>query len=138
MVLSLQEWSKFHMGSVQVAMGHSDPFDLKYVAICNEDCEKKNYKGLHIVLIHFYFLDQIINCIQLVYTYRLKETIRLGSFTGYWLRMGADLLEFYWEYGSFATPKIWWLLSLQSLKYLLLVVGICLGELCITLVGYNC
>ncbi|KDO40190.1 hypothetical protein CISIN_1g045216mg [Citrus sinensis] len=50
-------------GSVRAAMGHPDPFDLRYVAIGNEDCGKKNYSGLHAVLIHFYFLDQIINYI---------------------------------------------------------------------------
>ncbi|OAY83025.1 Alpha-L-arabinofuranosidase 1 [Ananas comosus] len=32
-------------GSVRAAMGHPDPFDLKYVAIGNEDCGKKNYLG---------------------------------------------------------------------------------------------
>ncbi|THG12558.1 hypothetical protein TEA_005220 [Camellia sinensis var. sinensis] len=32
-------------GSVRAAMGHSEPFDLKYVASGNEDCGKKNYRG---------------------------------------------------------------------------------------------
>uniref|UniRef100_A0A5B6YMF0 non-reducing end alpha-L-arabinofuranosidase n=1 Tax=Davidia involucrata TaxID=16924 RepID=A0A5B6YMF0_DAVIN len=32
-------------GSVRAAMGHPDPFDLRYVAIGNEDCWKKNYRG---------------------------------------------------------------------------------------------
>ncbi|TYI44310.1 hypothetical protein ES332_A01G228300v1 [Gossypium tomentosum] len=32
-------------GAVRAAMGHPDPFDLKYVAIGNEDCGKKNYRG---------------------------------------------------------------------------------------------
>ena len=27
-------------------MGHPEPFDLKYVAVGNEDCGKKNYRGL--------------------------------------------------------------------------------------------
>ncbi|XP_076936619.1 alpha-L-arabinofuranosidase 1-like, partial [Bidens hawaiensis] len=31
-------------GSVRAAMGHPDPFDLKYVAIGNEDCGKKYYR----------------------------------------------------------------------------------------------
>lgn len=26
-------------------MGHPEPFDLKYVAVGNEDCGKKNYQG---------------------------------------------------------------------------------------------
>jgi alpha-L-arabinofuranosidase len=26
-------------------MGHPEPFDLRYVAIGNEDCGKKNYRG---------------------------------------------------------------------------------------------
>ncbi|XP_072966774.1 alpha-L-arabinofuranosidase 1-like [Typha angustifolia] len=32
-------------GSVRAAMGHPDPFQLNYVAIGNEDCWKKNYRG---------------------------------------------------------------------------------------------
>lgn len=32
-------------GKVRAAMGHPEPFDLKYVAIGNEDCGKKNYLG---------------------------------------------------------------------------------------------
>ncbi|KAH0972681.1 hypothetical protein GBA52_024837 [Prunus armeniaca] len=32
-------------GSLRAAMGHPEPFDLRYVGIGNEDCEKKNYRG---------------------------------------------------------------------------------------------
>lgn len=32
-------------GFVRAAMGHPEPFDLKYVAIGNEDCGKPNYKA---------------------------------------------------------------------------------------------
>ncbi|XP_019058426.1 PREDICTED: alpha-L-arabinofuranosidase 1 isoform X2 [Tarenaya hassleriana] len=32
-------------GSVRAAMGHPKPFELKYVAVGNEDCGKKNYRG---------------------------------------------------------------------------------------------
>ncbi|MED6211294.1 aspartate-semialdehyde dehydrogenase-like protein [Stylosanthes scabra] len=32
-------------GSLRAAMGHPEPFDLKYVAVGNEDCGKKNYRG---------------------------------------------------------------------------------------------
>ncbi|KAL0383374.1 UNVERIFIED_CONTAM: Alpha-L-arabinofuranosidase 1 [Sesamum calycinum] len=32
-------------GSVRAAMGHPEPFDLRYVAVGNEDCGKKNYLG---------------------------------------------------------------------------------------------
>ncbi|XP_057440568.1 alpha-L-arabinofuranosidase 1-like [Lotus japonicus] len=32
-------------GSLRKSMGHPEPFDLKYVAIGNEDCGKKNYLG---------------------------------------------------------------------------------------------
>ncbi|KAI5560111.1 hypothetical protein BDE02_16G024200 [Populus trichocarpa] len=35
-------------GSVRAAMGHPEPFDLKYVAVGNEDCGKKNYRGNYI------------------------------------------------------------------------------------------
>ena len=37
-------------GAVRAAMGHPEPFDLRYVAIGNEDCGKKNYRGLHTYL----------------------------------------------------------------------------------------
>ncbi|KAL6272217.1 hypothetical protein ACE6H2_022909 [Prunus campanulata] len=30
-------------GSLRAAMGHPEPFDLRYVAVGNEDCGKKNY-----------------------------------------------------------------------------------------------
>lgn len=32
-------------GSLRAKMGHPEPFDLRYVAIGNEDCGKKNYLG---------------------------------------------------------------------------------------------
>ncbi|KAJ4787075.1 Alpha-L-arabinofuranosidase 1 [Rhynchospora pubera] len=32
-------------GSVRASMGHPDPFDLKYIAVGNEDCGKKFYRG---------------------------------------------------------------------------------------------
>lgn len=32
-------------GKVRADMGHAQPFDLKYVGIGNEDCEKYNYQG---------------------------------------------------------------------------------------------
>lgn len=32
-------------GSVRAAMGHPEPFDLKYVAVGNEDCGKPYYRG---------------------------------------------------------------------------------------------
>ncbi|KAI6696968.1 hypothetical protein NL676_017087 [Syzygium grande] len=32
-------------GSLRAQMGHPEPFDLRYVAIGNEDCHKKNYRG---------------------------------------------------------------------------------------------
>ncbi|GKV28989.1 hypothetical protein SLEP1_g37973 [Rubroshorea leprosula] len=32
-------------GSVRAVMGHPKPFNLKYVAVGNEDCGKKNYRG---------------------------------------------------------------------------------------------
>ncbi|XP_010251797.1 PREDICTED: alpha-L-arabinofuranosidase 1-like [Nelumbo nucifera] len=35
-------------GSVRAAMGHPEPFDLRYVAAGNEDCWKKNYRGNYI------------------------------------------------------------------------------------------
>ncbi|KAI3446535.1 hypothetical protein Pfo_003200 [Paulownia fortunei] len=32
-------------GSVRAAMGHEEPFDLRYVAVGNQDCGNKNYHG---------------------------------------------------------------------------------------------
>ncbi|KAI5317020.1 hypothetical protein L3X38_036727 [Prunus dulcis] len=32
-------------GSLRAAMGHPEPFDLRYVGIGNEDCRRKNYLG---------------------------------------------------------------------------------------------
>ncbi|KAK9156557.1 hypothetical protein Scep_003131 [Stephania cephalantha] len=40
-------------GSVRAAMGHPKPFDLKYVALGNEDCGKKNYRGNYL---KFYYV----------------------------------------------------------------------------------
>ncbi|KAL3534061.1 hypothetical protein ACH5RR_007582 [Cinchona calisaya] len=37
--------AKSKWGSVRAAMGHPEPFDLRYVALGNEDCGKKNYRG---------------------------------------------------------------------------------------------
>ena len=37
-------------GSVRAAMGHPKPFGLKYVAVGNEDCGKKYYKGFNLYL----------------------------------------------------------------------------------------
>ncbi|KAE9588710.1 hypothetical protein Lal_00030360 [Lupinus albus] len=34
-------------GSIRAAMGHPKPFDLRYVAIGNEDCWKRNYLTIH-------------------------------------------------------------------------------------------
>ncbi|KAF3616494.1 hypothetical protein FXO38_34517 [Capsicum annuum] len=44
-------------GSVRAAMGHPEPFDLRYVAVGNEDCAKKfpQYKGMQTSL----YLSQI-------------------------------------------------------------------------------
>lgn len=41
-------------GSLRAAMGHPEPFELKYVAVGNEDCGKKYYLGM-IVLFHCAF-----------------------------------------------------------------------------------
>ncbi|KAL5707693.1 non-reducing end alpha-L-arabinofuranosidase [Ranunculus cassubicifolius] len=35
-------------GSVRAAMGHPEPFDLRYVAVGNEDCGKKYYRGNYV------------------------------------------------------------------------------------------
>lgn len=38
-------------GSIRATMGHPEPFDLRYVAVGNEDCGKKNYRGLDILYV---------------------------------------------------------------------------------------
>lgn len=38
-------------GSVRASMGHSEPFDLRYVAIGNQDCANKNYHGKYILVL---------------------------------------------------------------------------------------
>lgn len=43
-------------------MGHPEPFDLRYVAIGNEDCGKKNYRGMH--YISCLFLLNFVSVIQ--------------------------------------------------------------------------
>lgn len=45
-------------GAIRAAMGHPEPFDLKYVAVGNEDCGKKNYRGLHycVLLLHHFLV----------------------------------------------------------------------------------
>ncbi|KZV48772.1 Alpha-L-arabinofuranosidase 1 [Dorcoceras hygrometricum] len=37
--------SKSKWGSVRAAMEHTEPFDLRYVAVGNQDCGNKNYRG---------------------------------------------------------------------------------------------
>ncbi|KAM0947929.1 putative non-reducing end alpha-L-arabinofuranosidase [Dioscorea sansibarensis] len=54
-------------GSVRAEMGHPAPFELKYMAIGNEDCGKKNYRGNYL---KFYYtikaaypdIELISNC----------------------------------------------------------------------------
>lgn len=35
-------------GSVRAALGHAEPFDLQYVAVGNQDCGNKNYRGMYV------------------------------------------------------------------------------------------
>ena len=37
-------------GSKRAAMGHPEPFDLKYIAIGNEDCWKPYYRGMSLCI----------------------------------------------------------------------------------------
>ncbi|KAI3901922.1 hypothetical protein MKW92_011269 [Papaver armeniacum] len=41
----VQSDAKTKWGSVRAAMGHPEPFNLKYIAIGNEDCGKEHYLG---------------------------------------------------------------------------------------------
>ncbi|KAK1365909.1 Non-reducing end alpha-L-arabinofuranosidase [Heracleum sosnowskyi] len=54
-------------GSVRASLGHPEPFDLRYVAIGNEECQMKSYRGNYLrfydAIKHFYPDIQIIsNC----------------------------------------------------------------------------
>lgn len=44
-------------GSIRAKMGHPEPFDLRYVAIGNEDCGKTQYRGMLALL---YLADDIL------------------------------------------------------------------------------
>ncbi|KAL6337542.1 hypothetical protein AAG906_037135 [Vitis piasezkii] len=50
-------------GSVRTAMGHEDPFNLKYIAVGNEDCWKKNYRvcifEIHTLCLLIYLMEGI-------------------------------------------------------------------------------
>ncbi|XP_073150124.1 alpha-L-arabinofuranosidase 1-like [Henckelia pumila] len=39
---------KSKWGSVRASMGHPEPFDLRYVAVGNEDCERQDYNGSYL------------------------------------------------------------------------------------------
>ncbi|XP_073152281.1 alpha-L-arabinofuranosidase 1-like [Henckelia pumila] len=39
---------KSKWGSVRASLGHPEPFDLRYVAVGNEDCERQDYKGSYL------------------------------------------------------------------------------------------
>ncbi|KAL6997830.1 aspartate-semialdehyde dehydrogenase-like protein [Sarracenia purpurea var. burkii] len=51
-------------GSVRSAMGHPKPFDLRYVAIGNEDCGKKNYLGNYLKF--YYAIKQAYPDIKII------------------------------------------------------------------------
>ena len=42
-------------GSLRASMGHPKPFDLRIVAIGNEDCDKFNYKGTIFLVFDIFF-----------------------------------------------------------------------------------
>ena len=48
---------KSKWGSLRADMGHPHPFDLRYVAIGNEDCEMFNYQGMPFYLFLFLTLS---------------------------------------------------------------------------------
>ncbi|KAM0953955.1 putative non-reducing end alpha-L-arabinofuranosidase [Dioscorea sansibarensis] len=51
-------------GSVRASMGHPEPFELKYVALGNQDCWKKNYQGNYLKF--YYAIKAAYPDIQLV------------------------------------------------------------------------
>jgi len=50
---------KSKWGSVRAAMGHPEPFDLRYVAVGNEDCWHFNYQGMQCF---YYSLSTHLQC----------------------------------------------------------------------------
>jgi alpha-L-arabinofuranosidase len=74
-------------GSVRAAMGHPEPFPVKYVAIGNEDCGKKYYLGnfLNYLLMQIYsallcVLDLFVNC----YSYSPREVTVIIPFVSHY------------------------------------------------------
>lgn len=53
-------------GSVRAAMGHTEPFDLRYVAVGNQDCGNKNYRGTWLL---FSYDTNYMICNYLLYCY---------------------------------------------------------------------
>ncbi|XP_057461130.1 alpha-L-arabinofuranosidase 1-like isoform X2 [Actinidia eriantha] len=51
-------------GSVRAAMGHPEPFHLRYVAVGNEDCGKKNYRGNYLKF--YYAIKQAYPDIKII------------------------------------------------------------------------
>ncbi|XP_073222179.1 alpha-L-arabinofuranosidase 1-like isoform X2 [Cicer arietinum] len=51
-------------GSLRASMGHPQPFDLKYVGVGNEDCEKLNYHGNYLAF--YYAIRQAYPDIQII------------------------------------------------------------------------
>lgn len=54
-------------------MGHPEPFDLKYVAIGNEDCGKKNYQGFH----HFLLMFSVSFYLFIIYRMELMAFLEI-------------------------------------------------------------
>jgi len=48
-------------GSVRAAMGHPKPFDLRYVAVGNEDCWHFNYQGMQFNCFSFSFEHTLVS-----------------------------------------------------------------------------
>lgn len=48
-------------GSVRAAMGHPKPFDLRYVAVGNEDCWHFNYQGMQFIYFLLFFEHTLVS-----------------------------------------------------------------------------
>lgn len=63
-------------GSVRAAMGHPEPFDLRYVAVGNEDCGKTNYRGMYTFLVNPFLCMPLLNFVDMLdFCMRYKNMI---------------------------------------------------------------
>jgi len=66
-------------GSVRASMGHPEPFPVKYVAIGNEDCGKKFYRGKYVSYIFIASFFIVYRSMTCAYGQFLPDVCLLGK-----------------------------------------------------------